>query len=67
MNAEQNINNQPKPQELGATKEDPHEVFRKTLETSRQTMDMLVGFATQNGVAPFTNRRRKRIFNSVLH
>lgn len=67
MDAEQNINNQPKPQELGATKEDPHEVFRKTLETSRQTVDMLVGFATQNGVAPERFSHLTKVFEPDGH
>lgn len=50
MDTEQTINNQPRPQEIGIPKENPHELFRKTLETSRQTTDTLVGFATENGV-----------------
>lgn len=38
-----------KPQEVGTSQENPHEVFRQTLEMSKQAMDALVDFATQNG------------------
>lgn len=67
MDEEQNINNQPQIQELGAIKEDPHETFRETMETSRQIMDMLVGFATQNGVAPERFSHLTKVFEPDGH
>lgn len=48
-------------------KENPHEVFKRTLETTRQTMDGLVGFATQNGISPIKFSHIPRVFGADGH
>ena len=67
MDAEQNINIQSKSQESGDSKENPHEVFRQTLETSRQTMASIVSFVTQNGVAPERFSHLTKVFAPEGH
>lgn len=67
MDTEQSINNQPKPQESVASKENPHEVFQRTLETSRQAMDSLVSFCTTNGIPSEQFSHLEQVFNSDKH
>jgi len=67
MDTEQTINNQPEPQERIIPKENPADIFKKTLETSNQTMSVLVDFATENGVAAERLSHVVRVFEADGH
>lgn len=69
MDGEQNIDIEKtgEPQEVNAPRENPYEVFRQTLEMSRQTMDTLVDFATQNGVVAERFSHLARVFEADGH
>lgn len=50
-----------------ASKENPYETFSRTLETSKRIMDLLVNFATQNGVAPESFSHLTKVFGPDGH
>lgn len=67
MDTEQTINNQPRLQDMGSPKETSSDVFKKTLETSQRTMNILVGFATENGIATERLSHVTRVFDPDGH
>lgn len=60
-------NELPRPNIKDSGKENPHEVFERTLETTRQVMDGLVGFATQNGINPIRFSHIPKVFGGEGH
>lgn len=59
--------NQPEPQDASTPKENPHEVFKQTLETSSRAMDALADFATQNGVSAERFPHLTKVFDPDGH
>ncbi len=53
--------------EAGIPKENPHEVFRQTMEISKQAMYALVDFSIQNGVPPQQFSHISRVFEEDGH
>lgn len=67
MDGERSKDNQLKPREVGVPKETPEQLFRETLETTRQAMNTLVGFAIENGAEPKKFSHIERVFAEDGH